>query len=410
MRWGAGMGAAKKTSQERVLERLRDRGYGHDPMTGQTTGLRCEVEGCGSQDLQLADDASRITCAACGERYADPLEFLFRQPILKRGPAQAMSDAQRSHAGRDGETGGLEPASAAVQPDDAAAKSADGTSIDPVFHTSQPGVECPADTNLDGNRAQTQGAVTPAQSHLGEKIIIACLALVFLGVGLLAAAMSGFANFQAFAGMVDDPFQSQIWGWTGIIACVCSFGGFTFAYWHGVARRFWEAGRAMLIALAGGATSLVGTQLYMQGEVQERAAAAQAAQARAGLLELQIEDWRGQLAGLPADIRSVEGLEAYIAEVERVGRTNERPYRMALDELGQARRRADLETRIEAARGELAEFRVASLGESQLDGADGMRHWFIAAMLEVFSSQGTSIGFVALMVLAGRRGATHPAP
>ncbi|MEM9740191.1 MAG: hypothetical protein AAF829_10005 [Pseudomonadota bacterium] len=249
----------------------------------------------------------------------------------------------------------------------------------------------------------------PARPHrgqsnaFGEKMIIALLALVFLGAGLLAAVMSGFANYLAFGAMVDDPFQSRVWSWTGIIACICSFGGFTFAYWHGAQKRYGEALRAGVIALAGAATSLVGTQMYMAGQGNARDLSAQAAQAQARVLESQIEDWRSQLNAIPDDIRSVEGLEAYIAEVERVGKTDERPYRTALDELGQARRRAELETRIQDARGDLGDLAVASIS-AQGNGEDSrLRAWFFSAMLEVFSSQGTSIGFVALMVLSGRR-------
>ncbi len=386
---------------DRALKRLEHLGFDLHEADGDIPGLACPD--CKQVSVSIDSELKQFRCSnnECS-RIKVPGEVAIAAGPRKIGPAQAMTDARRED----------------IRPEcEADIQSADRTSEQPIAPPGEIAPEIPAPTGVQQpiavksgeNKTHEQVRVATPRSHLGEKIIIAFLALVFLGVGLLAAAMSGFANFQAFAGMVDDPFQSQIWGWTGIIACVCSFGGFTFAYWHGVARRFWEAGRAMLIALAGAATSLVGTQLYMQGEVQERAAAAQAAQARASLLEVQIEDWRGQLAGLPADIRSVEGLEAYIAEVERVGRTNERPYRMALDELGQARRRADLESRIEAARGELAEFRVASLGESRRNADDEIRHWFIAAMLEVFSSQGTSIGFVALMVLAGRKGAAHPA-
>ncbi|MEL6566950.1 MAG: hypothetical protein AAFQ22_00935 [Pseudomonadota bacterium] len=389
------MGAAEKTLFERVLQTISDRGFTYDPDTGQIGGVRCEAEGCGAIALQLSDDGSRLTCDACGERYDEPLEYLFRQPAIRRGPAQAMSDAHQIEAiDPDVRSVALSAQQDRVIESDPSEASRAVIPIgkSPTLHAV--GVEDNPRSNSIGSHQRT---------HLGEKIIIALLALVFLGVGLLAAAMSGFANFQAFAGMVDDPFQSRVWGWTGIIACVCSFGGFTFAYWHGASRRFWEAGRAMVIALAGAATSLVGTQLYMQSEVAERESAAQAAAARASVLEAQIADWRTELDGIDPDVRSIEGLEAYIAEVERVGRTNERPYRAALDELGQARRRADLQARIATARGDFADLTVQAKGRGQLDDTGALRSWFIAGMLEVFSSQGTSIGFVALMILAGRR-------
>lgn len=257
--------------------------------------------------------------------------------------------------------------------------------------------------HISTNETQVQKSAETQRRGLGETLIIALLALIFLAAGLLAAAMSGFANYQAFGAMVDDPLQSRVWAWTGIIASICSFGGFTFVYWHGANRRFKEAARVALFALAGAGTSLIGTQMYMAGTANERVEAAAIADARTGVLEAQIDDWRAQIAGIPADTRSIEGLEAYISEVERVGRTNEKPYRDALDELGQARRRADLQGRIDAARLELGELAVASVGGDNDPLAQPFMPWFIAGMMEVFSSQGTSIGFVALMILAGRR-------
>lgn len=235
----------------------------------------------------------------------------------------------------------------------------------------------------------------------GEHFIIALLSLIFLVAGLMAAAMSGFANYQAFGAMVDDPMQSRVWAWTGVIASVCSFGGFTLVYWHGAARRLKEAVRAAVFALAGAATSLVGTQMYMANTEQSRLTTAETAAAQAPILEAQIADWQAELAGIDPSVRSVEGLEAYIAEVERVGRTNERPYRAALDELGQAKRRDDLTARIERAREDLATLAGAAVPASRIGGSP-LQSWFFAAMLEVFSSQGTSIGFVALLILAGR--------
>lgn len=249
--------------------------------------------------------------------------------------------------------------------------------------------------------AEMPGEPAPGRG-VGETLIIALLSLCFLAAGLLAAAMSGFANYQAFGAMVDDPLQSRIWAWTGIIASVCSFGGFTFVYWHGAGGRIKEALRAGVFALAGAATSLVGTQMYMANTEQARLAEAEAAAARLPILEAQIADWQRELNGIPAHVRSVEGLEAYIAEVERVGRTHQKPYRDALDELGQARRRTELSRRIETARIEMARLAPHATAAERVARPPALS-WFFAAMLEVFSSQGTSIGFVALMILAGRR-------
>lgn len=245
---------------------------------------------------------------------------------------------------------------------------------------------------------------SPLRPHrnLGERIIITLLALVFLGAGLSAAALSGFANYQAFSSSVTDPLQAGIWGWTGVIAAIISFGGFTFFYWHTANKRIKEGVRALLFALAGAGTSILGTQMYIAANNEASQAEITTAGSNRALLEQQVSDWRVQLSGIPPETRSVEGLEAYISEVERVGRTEQKPYRDAQNELGLARRRDDLQAKIEAANAELLGKGSGDiLIESQARAA--IPSWFFAGMLELFSSQGTSIGLVALLILYTRR-------
>ncbi|MFH1517985.1 MAG: hypothetical protein ABIH17_08915 [Pseudomonadota bacterium] len=247
-------------------------------------------------------------------------------------------------------------------------------------------------------------APPPPRPHrnLGERLIITLLALVFLGAGLSAAALSGFANYQAFSSSVTDPLQAGIWGWTGVIAAIISFGGFTFFYWHTANKRMKEGVRAPLFALAGAGTSILGTQMYIAANNQASQAEITTAGSNRGLLEQQLSDWRVQLSGIPPETRSVEGLEAYISEVERVGRTEQKPYRDAQNELGLARRRDDLQAKIEAANAELLGKGSGDiLIETQARAA--IPSWFFAGMLELFSSQGTSIGLVALLILYTRR-------
>lgn len=234
-----------------------------------------------------------------------------------------------------------------------------------------------------------------------ESWLIGLFAVVFLMAGLMAAGLSGFANHQAFGAMVDDPMQARVWAWTGVVASVASFAGFTFVYWHWRARRWAEGGRALIFALAGALTSVVGTWLFMETAAAGRVAEARAAERERPLIEARIEDWRRQLDGIPAQIRSVEGLEAYLAEVERVGRTDHKPYRDARNELGLARRRAELEARIADATQSL----VALARESGSAGRESpLPAWFFAVMLEIFSSQATAIGGVALLILTGGSG------
>lgn len=235
-----------------------------------------------------------------------------------------------------------------------------------------------------------------------EILIVVLLSLVFLMAGLAAAGLSGFANYQAFSASVSDPVQGQIWGWAGVIATVCSFGGFTFFWWHVSGGRRSEGLRALIFALAGAATSILGTSLFMEAGQDARRGAEQAAAAARPVIEAQIADYSRQLAGIPAETRSVEGLEDYLRGVEAAGRTHQKPYRDAQNELGLAKRRAELEAKIEAAR-------LSLLGEggpavlNQAAPGKGLPAWFFAIMLEVFSSQGTSIALVALLVLASGR-------
>tara|TARA_R110000787_G_scaffold8444_8_gene28269 strand:- start:10386 stop:11510 length:1125 start_codon:yes stop_codon:yes gene_type:complete len=250
-------------------------------------------------------------------------------------------------------------------------------------------------------QSYTSPALRPHR-NLGERVIITLLALVFLGAGLSAAALSGFANYQAFSSSVTDPLQAGIWGWTGVIAAIISFGGFTFFYWHTANKRMKEGVRALLFALAGAGTSILGTQMYIAANNEAAQAEITTAGSNRALLEQQVSDWRIQLSGIPPETRSVEGLEAYISEVERVGRTEQKPYRDAQNELGLARRRDDLQAKIEAANADLlGKGNGDILIETQARAA--IPSWFFAGMLELFSSQGTSIGLVALLILYTRR-------
>jgi hypothetical protein len=235
----------------------------------------------------------------------------------------------------------------------------------------------------------------------GEKTIIALLAFIFVIAGLMAAGLSGFANYQAFASTVTDPLESRIWGAAGIIAAIVSFGGFTFVYWHAANKRTWESLRSLAFALVGAGASILGTEIYIRSNNLTAATEVSSAASNRDVLEAQLADWRRQLEGIPPETRSVEGLEAYIAEVERVGRTEQKPYRDAQNELGLAKRRDDLNAKIEAANAEL-------LGQGsgnillQTEQRAALPSWLFAVLLELFSSQATSIGFVALLLLGTR--------
>lgn len=243
----------------------------------------------------------------------------------------------------------------------------------------------------------------------GEKTIIALLALIFVIAGLMAAGLSGFANYQAFSSTVTDPLESKIWGAAGIIAAIISFGGFTFVYWHAANKRTWESLRSLAFALVGAGASILGTEIYIRSNNLTAATEVSSAATNRDVLQQQVADWRRQLEGIPPETRSVDGLEAYIAEVERVGRTEQKPYRDAQNELGLAKRRDELTAKIEAANAEL-------LGQGsgnillQAEQRAALPSWLFAVLLELFSSQATSIGFVALLLLGSNRPAVTQVP
>lgn len=385
------MGAISTTSDvlDQALRRagleeaFDDRGIAHE-----------DCPGCGAVcGLKLSLGRGRVQCSACGSE--GPLLAYLREKV---------------EAGDWNHEPFAEAEIIPIEPRPRPANDHESAEI-PVARPPVP-VPAPMQVELVEEVAASEPERTPPKTHFttpkrrwGERIIISLLALIFLGAGLAAAALSGFANFQAFSAGVLDPTQARVWGWSGVIASVCSFGGFTFFWWHMSGRRLGEAMRSLVFALAGAGTSIAGTSMFMLNNANEQdAQLAQFEQVQA-LREAEIADWTRQLQGISPETRSIEGLEAYIAGVEAVGRTHQKPYRDAQNELGQARRRAVLEGKIAGAR---AELRQAVEASGLTLPAQNLPAWFFALMLELFSSQGTSIAFVSLLLLFGAKAQTGP--
>ncbi len=349
-----------------------------------------DCPGCGAtRGLKLSLARGRVQCGACGTE--GPLLAYLRE----KSDASEWNNEPYSEA----EIIPIEPRLPQNQP------------VDESVETALVEIEIPAPiATPQAEASEWVEEVLPPPERIadapvdggkwGERIIISLLALIFLCAGLAAAALSGFANFQAFSLGVIDPTQAQIWGWSGVIASVCSFGGFTFFWWHVSGGRRGEAARALVFALAGAGTSVAGTTLYMVNNADGQHTAWQSAHDLRAVTEAEIAQWTRQLGGIPADTRSIAGLEAYLAGVEAAGRTHQKPYRDAQNELGLAKRRADLEAKIAAARADLK----ATVGaHAQARPAQSLPAWFFALMLELFSSQATSIAFVSLLLLYGRQ-------
>ena len=355
-----------------------------------------DCPGCGaSQGLKLSLARGRVHCRACGSE-GPLLAYLREKAEAGEWSHEPYSEAE------------IVPINSRARPaNDDDVNDPDIQSL-PVPAPALPRVEFVEEISSvhEDEGAPRSGQQTKARTATrdwGERIIISLLALVFLAAGLAAAGLSGFANYQAFSAGVLDVTQARVWGWSGVIASVCSFGGFTFFWWHMSGRRFGEAMRSLVFALAGAGTSIAGTSLFMLNNAQQQdAQLAQTEQVQA-LREAEIADWTRQLQGIPADTRSIEGLEAYLAGVEAVGRTHQKPYRDAQNELGLARRRAMLEDKIAGAR---ADLRQAAEASGLTLPAQSLPAWFFALMLELFSSQGTSIAFVSLLLLFGARPST----
>ena len=346
-----------------------------------------DCPGCGAQKgLKLSLARGQVQCAACGTQ-GPLLAYLREKAEAGEWNHQPFSEAEIIP---------IEPRLPLRQSD--VVPASPGAAAGPAEQTALV-AELVEELNTS---AEEMPARAPKRRTglTGERIIMTLLALIFLGAGLAAAALSGFANFQAFSLGVSDVSQARIWGWSGVIASVCSFGGFTFFWWHMSGHRRGEALRALVFALAGAGTSIAGTTLYMVNNEQGQAVKWQSAEDLRALTEAEIADWTRQLDGIPAETRSIEGLKAYLAGVEAAGRTHQKPYRDAQNELGLAERRARLEQNIATARADLREAVTVRSGARP---AQSLPAWLFALMLEIFSSQATSIAFVSLLLLYARK-------
>lgn len=345
-----------------------------------------DCPGCGAHNgLKLSLARGQVQCGACGSE-GPLIAYLREKAEAGEWNHEPFSDAEIIPIG---------PRLPTSEPDTSSA----------VMGRSQPQLVAQIVEETPVGPQPTVHPIAERKTRMsGEQIIISLLALVFLGAGLAAAALSGFANFQAFSLGVNDPVQSRIWGWSGVIASVCSFGGFTFFWWHLSGKRRGEALRALVFAFAGAGTSIAGTTMFMVNNAQDQVSTWQSAEQMRALTEAEIADWTRQLEGIPPETRSIDGLKAYLAGVEAAGRTHQKPYRDAQNELGLAERRAQLEQKIATARADLRQSVARQSGERP---AQGLPAWFFALMLELFSSQATSIAFVSLLLLYGARAPTE---
>ncbi|MEL7031136.1 MAG: hypothetical protein AAGK80_02585 [Pseudomonadota bacterium] len=346
-----------------------------------------DCPGCGAQNgLKLSLARGQVQCAGCGTQ-GPLLAYLREKAEAGEWNHQPFSEAEIIP---------IEPRLPVRQSDAATA-----STVPAAGAAEQTALIAELVEELNAPTEEAPTRKPPTRSgRIGERIIMSLLALIFLGAGLAAAALSGFANFQAFSLGVSDLSQARIWGWSGVIASVCSFGGFTFFWWHISGHRRGEALRALVFALAGAGTSIAGTTLYMVNNEQGQAVKWQSAEDLRALTEAEIADWTRQLDGIPTETRSIEGLKAYLAGVEAAGRTHQKPYRDAQNELGLAERRARLEQNIATAR---ADLRRSVTVRSGARPAQSLPAWLFALMLEIFSSQATSIAFVSLLLLYGRQ-------
>ena len=198
------------------LQRLRDLGLDLDSSQDEaelksTCPLTPDCIEAGDNSLTLNQLTEKFHCANCGQSgsFRELVRALESGELAQEARAPAIMDAEFSEAP-------IRATHAVVRAEPRVMQLGEGQRVR-------------SDAEIRLERKQARKAARQGR-HTGEKIIITLLALVFLGAGLAAAGLSGFANYQAFSKSVADPLQSGVWGWTGVIAAIISFGGFTFFY------------------------------------------------------------------------------------------------------------------------------------------------------------------------------------
>jgi len=232
---------------------------------------------------------------------------------------------------------------------------------------------------------------------------IRALACVLILGGLIAAFVGGWANFFAYKEMMPESAYRWVWGLAGIAASLVTVAAFSVFHWkRHEGRHIVECVRVFLVGILASVMGVVGTVQYMSAGLDTQDANARQAQLHQGVLQTQIVDWRAELRTTPSGIGTPESIQTYLTEVEEAGRTNERPYRMAVIDLGHAMRRASLEESIQEAETTLVE-NVSGQTDAPTQPISIL---LIAIILELFASQATSAGAA---VFFAHRSARNPA-
>lgn len=223
-----------------------------------------------------------------------------------------------------------------------------------------------------------------------------------LAGGVIAAICGGYANFMAFSGMADDPVTSFLWGFAGIAASLISFSAFTLVWWnHNHQKKLWDSRRALVVGLIAAGAGIMGSWMFMSSLKDDQVAEAQHILIERNRLQDQIDRWENDLKSIPPGIGTPDSIRRYMREVERVGRTHQRPYRQAIQDLGHAERREALEAQIAA-----ADERLSSDPALKYDPPNRMINpWFLAILIELFASQGTAVGTAVFLTMMERKNA-----
>jgi len=218
--------------------------------------------------------------------------------------------------------------------------------------------------------------------------------------GVLAAFCGGYANFRSFSAMAETDIGFYLWGAAGIAASLISFSAFTLVWWnHNHQRRLADSRRALAVGIIASLTGIMGTWMFIASASDGHSATADQTLENRARLEGQIDRWTSELEAIPEGIGTVASIERYMAEVERVGRTDERPYRTAIENLGHAERRALLEDQIAR-----AETRLLSDPTLTFDPPNRLIDpWLLALLIEFFASQGTAVGTATFLTMIEKK-------
>ncbi len=213
--------------------------------------------------------------------------------------------------------------------------------------------------------------------------------------GIIAGICSGFGNYSAFKAMLAGTPGNWVWGWAGIAFTLTSAGAFGISFMK-IEQGDWpQAVVPLIVGLIAACASTQGSKLHIDnGQAYQVEAAKKVEIGRARLAD-RISGWRTEMEDIPTGIGTAESLRLYMSEVERVGRSHQKPYRDAIIKLGHAEHRDSLMKKIDTAETALAEDPALQT----VVPAKSVNGWLIAVLIELVNALGLAIAWAGAKTL-----------